>query len=193
MLILKRIRYNAPVVLTFALLSLAAVLLGYLTGGKSNALLFSVYRAPLSDPLAYPRLILYVLGHSGWEHYISNMTYFLLLGPMLEEKYGSRSLLLMMLVTALVTGLLFILLCPGAALLGASGIVFMMIVLSSLSSYGKGEIPLTLILVLALFVGQEVYRGVVTADNVSQMAHIAGGLAGGGMGMLLNRRRRDGK
>ena len=45
------IQYNSPVVLTFSLLSLGALLLGELTGGASTGLLFCVYRSPLTDPL----------------------------------------------------------------------------------------------------------------------------------------------
>lgn len=41
-----RIQYNAPVVLTFSLLSLAALLLGMATGERSTWLLFCVYRSP---------------------------------------------------------------------------------------------------------------------------------------------------
>ncbi len=186
---MKRIRYNSPVVLTFALLSLGALLLGFATGGTSTSLLFSVYRSSPTNPLTYLRLFGHVLGHAGWAHYISNMTYILLLGPMLEEKYGSRPLLLMICVTALTTGLVFIALFPGQALLGASGVVFMMIVLSSLSSFGQGEIPLTLILVVVLFLGQEIVSGVTTADNISQLTHVVGGLVGGLMGLYFHRRQ----
>jgi GlpG protein len=190
MSILNRIRYNSPVVLTFVLVSFGALMANFVTDGASNVLLFSVYDTPGTDPLAVVRLFTHVLGHTGWNHYLNNMIYFLLLGPMIEEKYGSRNLLLMMAVTALVTGLLFTTLFPTSALLGASGIVFMMIVLSSLSSYGEGEIPLTALLVLAVFLGQEIYNGMFTADNVSQLTHIAGGLVGCVMGVILNRKRR---
>ena len=46
-----RVQYNAPVVLTFAFLSLAVLALDRLTGGVSTLRLFCVYRAPLTDPL----------------------------------------------------------------------------------------------------------------------------------------------
>ena len=80
----------------------------------------------------------------------------LVVGPPLEEKYGSRRLLVCIAITALVSGLVQFLLFPGAALLGASGIVFMMIVLSSLAGMREGAIPLTLILVVILYLGGEV-------------------------------------
>ena len=43
------IRFNAPVILTFALLSLLALLLGNWTNGAATHQYFSVYRASLSD------------------------------------------------------------------------------------------------------------------------------------------------
>lgn len=45
------IRFNAPVILTFALLSLLALLLGNWTGGTATTQFFSVYRSSLADPL----------------------------------------------------------------------------------------------------------------------------------------------
>ena len=67
------IRFNAPVVLSFAILSLLVLVLDSATGGASTARLFCVYRAPLTDPLTYVRFFTHVLGHSGYSHYMSNM------------------------------------------------------------------------------------------------------------------------
>ena len=62
-----------------------------------------------------------------------NMMFFLLLGPGIEEKYGSKNTLIMIAVTALITGLVNYLFFPRAMLLGASGIVFCFIILSSMT------------------------------------------------------------
>ena len=181
-----RIQYNAPVVLTFSLLSLAALLLGMATGERSTWLLFCVYRSPLTDPLTYVRLFGHVLGHAGYGHFMGNML-LLVVGPPLEEKYGSRRLLVCIAITALVSGLVQVLLFPGAALLGASGIVFMMIVLSSLAGMREGAIPLTLILVVILYLGGEVVDAVAAQDSVSQLTHIVGGLCGAALGFAMSR------
>lgn len=106
------IRFNAPVVLSFAILSLLVLVLDSATGGASTARLFCVYRAPLTDPLTYVRFFTHVLGHSGYSHYMSNMLLLLLVGPGLEEKYGSRNLLATIAVTAFATGLVQFLLFP---------------------------------------------------------------------------------
>lgn len=182
-----RIQYNAPVVLTFALVSLAVLGLDFLTGGWSTTRFFCVYRASLSDPLTYVRMVGHVLGHGSYAHYLGNMMLLLVVGPPLEEKYGSKKLLFCIAVTAVVSGLVQFFLFPGTALLGASGIVFMMIVLSSLSGMKNGRIPLTLILVLAFYLGNEVLDAVTLQDNVSQLTHIVGGLCGAGLGFQIRK------
>ena len=182
-----RLQYNSPVVLTFALAALAALLLGKFTGGWTTTKLFSVYRSSLTDLYTYPRFVLHVLGHGSYAHYIGNMMMILVVGPPLEERYGSRPLFWAIFLTALVSGMVHWLFFPGTALMGASGIVFMMIVMSSLAGMREGCIPLTLILVLALYVGGEVVNGVTLADNVSQLTHIIGGLCGAFLGISLRR------
>ena len=184
------IRFNAPVVLSFAIISLLVLVLDSVTGGASTARLFCVYRAPLTDPLTYVRFFTHVLGHSGYSHYMGNMLLLLLVGPGLEEKYGSRRLLGCVVLTALISGLVQFLLFPGSALLGASGIVFMMIVLSSLAGMREGEVPLTLVLVVLLYLGGEVVDAATARDSVSQLTHIVGGLCGAGLGFAMGRGRR---
>ncbi|MBR4702342.1 MAG: rhomboid family intramembrane serine protease [Oscillospiraceae bacterium] len=183
-----KLQYNSPVVLSFTALSLLALLLNALTGGWSNRTLFSVYRASLLSPLTWLRLFTHVLGHSGYAHFIGNMLLFLVVGPPMEEKYGSRRLLIAILITAAVTGVVEMAFFPGRALLGASGVVFMLILLSSLSGMGSGAIPLTLILVAVLYLGQELVHMLSLRDNVSQLAHLLGGLCGAGIGFAFRKR-----
>ncbi len=187
---LKRITYNSPVVLTFAFLSLAVLILGTLTGGKLTSMLFCVYRAPLSDPLTYPRFFLHVLGHSNISHYMGNILMLLVVGPPLEEKFGSKSLLMAIAITALISGVVQFVFFPHTALLGASGIVFMMIVMLSMTGAEHGRIPLTMILVVILYIGSEVIQGIFVEDNVSQITHIIGGACGAVIGFFLYRKRR---
>ena len=183
------IRFNAPVILGFALLSLLTLLLGKITDGATTYRYFSVYRASLSDPLTYVRFFSHVLGHANYEHYMGNMLLLLLVGPGIEEKYGHKTTALCIALTALVTGLVQFIFFPHTALLGASGIVFMMIVLSSFTEMGKEGIPVTLILVVIFYLGGEVTDGLTSADNVSQLTHIIGGLCGLIYGFSIKKRR----
>ena len=179
------IDYNAPVTLTFALICLVVLGIGYYTGNRSTRMLFMTYNTSFLNPLLYVRLFTYVLGHANWAHFIGNMSYILILGPMIEEKYGSKNLLKMILITAVIGGILNNLLFPNVALCGASGIVFMMIILASATSFEKGQIPLTLILVLVIYLGGEIYDALYASDNISQLAHIAGGVCGAAFGLYL--------
>ena len=184
------IRFNAPVVLTFALLALLATFLGLWSDGSLTALAFSVYRSPWSDPLTYLRFFTHVLGHSDYSHYMGNMLLLLLVGPNVEEKYGHKTTFWCILITALVTGLVQFLFFPGTMLLGASGVVFMMIVLSSFTESKRDGIPITLILVVIFYLGGEIVDGLFTADNISQLTHIIGGVLGLIFGFTIKGRRR---
>ena len=184
------IRFNAPVLLTFALLSLIALLLGSWTNGAATTQYFSVYRSSLADPLTYVRFFGHVLGHADYEHYMSNMLLILLVGPGLEEKYGSGTMVWTIALTALITGLVHFVFFPNTVLLGASGVVFMMIVLSSFTAMRRGEIPVTLILVVIFYLGGEIMDGLFKQDSISQITHIVGGLCGLVFGFTIRRGRR---
>jgi membrane associated rhomboid family serine protease len=182
---MKRLQYNSPVVLTFALISLLSLGLGYLTKDISTRLLFSTYRSSLLNPLTYLRAFGHVLGHANWSHYSGNMIYILLLGPMLEEKYGSQNLIEMICITAVVTAIANAIFFPNVMLLGASGIVYMMIILSSQAGLKEGRIPLTLILACVVYIGGEITSGLFTQDNIAHFAHVIGGVCGGAFGFVL--------
>ncbi|MBN2053748.1 rhomboid family intramembrane serine protease [bacterium] len=178
-----QVRYNSPVVLTITLIALAVLIADKLTGGRLSPAFFAVYPTfTFTSPLSYFRLVSHVFGHAGWTHLVGNFTFILLIGPILEEKYGAFALLEMIFVTALITGLLNVLLFP-TALMGASGIVFMFILLSSFTNFKVGEIPLTFILIAALFLVKEFLQA-FNADSISQFAHILGGLCGAGFGFF---------
>jgi len=186
---IKKIQYNSPVILTYALLSLIICGVNYLTKDFPNHMFFSVYRSSFADPLTYVRLIGHVFGHVNIYHYFSNFMIILLVGPMLEEKYGSARVLIMMLITAALTGLIFLLISGSAALLGASGIAFMLILLSSFTNFKRGRIPLTLVLVIIAYIGNEVYQGFTDTNNISHLTHIIGGLCGAVAGYFINYKR----
>ena len=185
-----KLSYNAPVALTFALLSLIALILNIITNGWTNYHLFSVYNAPLSDPLTWVRFLGHVLGHSGYAHFIGNIVLILVLGPNLEDRFGSWNLLWAILVTAVISGVVHFIFFPGTMLLGASGIVFMMILLSSFGGVRNGVIPITLILVAVCYLGGELWDAIFVSDNVSQLTHIIGGLCGTVLGFALSGKKK---
>lgn len=169
--------YNAPVVLTFAL----CAFLVHLANAWSGGVLSPAYFAALPDFdyasfWSWFRLVSHALGHKDMAHLASNFAVILLIGPILEEKYGSRALLVMILATSLVTGVLNTLFF-NTGLMGASGVVFMMILLGSFANHKAGEIPLTFLLVVGIYLAGEV-TAAFREDEVSQFAHVLGGLCG---------------
>lgn len=182
-----KITFNAPVVLSFIMIAFVATLLGEISGGRITQSFFMTYHSSLKSFMTYPRFFTHVFGHNGWSHFLGNASYILLLGPMLEEKHGSAELLEIIGITALVTGLVNYCFFWNVALCGASGVVFALIILASFTGFKEGEIPLTFILVAAIYLGQQVFDAVAVVDNVSNMAHIVGGLVGAVVGYSLNK------
>lgn len=183
-----KIKYNSPVVLTFVLTCLGATILGVISGGALTQLLFATYRASAANPLTYLRLVTHVVGHAGLDHFFGNATLLLLLGPMLEEKYGRSTLICAILATALVTGLVNTIFFPHVALCGASGVVFAFILLASFTEFKEGDIPLTFILIAVIYLGQQLISGLFVPDNISNMAHIVGGIVGALFGYFINKK-----
>ena len=177
---------NAPITLLFVGICLLALLLDYMTDGASTVQVFSTYGSSWITPMTYVRLIGHIFGHGGIEHLTSNMLYILLLGPILEEKYHDK-LITVILTTAIVTGVVHNIIQPHVMLLGASGVVFAFILLASVTGRERG-IPITLILAAVMWLGQEIYQGIVSSDNVSQVTHIIGGLSGAILGMCYKRK-----
>ncbi|MFP4384048.1 MAG: rhomboid family intramembrane serine protease [Spirochaetia bacterium] len=182
-----KIRYNAPVTLTFALA--AAVIL--LIDQAAESFIISTFAVPgksgfeFSNFSDYLRILLHPLGHADWTHLLSNFAFILLLGPILEEKYGSLRVLVMMIITAFVTGILNALFFPHG-LMGASGIVFMMILLISFTNIRQGEIPITFILIVLIYLAREIINS-VQENTISEFAHIMGGICGSLFGFTAPR------
>lgn len=187
-----RISYNSPVILTFCILCLLIFVLDTYAFPKLN-LIQNVFTVPGNSKSVNPfnfksvfdyfKLFTHVLGHADWNHLIGNLSFILLAGPLLEERYGSPMITVMILVTAFVTGVLNVCLIPNA-LLGSSGIAFMLIILASFTSISKSEIPLSFILVFILFLGSEIFLR-KEDSGISVLAHVAGGLCGSMFGFLV--------
>ena len=180
-----KIKYNAPVILTYAILSMGVL---FLSGhGMFSRYLSSPGQLSFFNPWFYFRLVSYITAHANWSHLIGNFMIILLVGPLLEEKYGSGTLLEMIIITAVTTALLNALLFSNS-LIGGSGVAFMLILLSSFSNIRAREIPLTFIIIATLYIGSEVIS-TLKVDKISQFSHLAGGFIGAGYGFLRSGRR----
>lgn len=181
-----KVSFNSPVVLSFVILCFITLVINFVTRGVANKFIFSIYRSSITDPMTYARTLFHVVGHQDFSHLFGNITLLLLIGPLLEEKYGAKCILAIIILTALVTGILHLIFFPGKALLGASGVVFAFIILSSITSIENGSIPLTFILIVIIYIGKEVYSGIFIKDSISNFTHIVGGFVGAFCGYFLN-------
>ena len=100
----------------------------------------------------------------------------------------SASIVLRWPIRCFLSGILQCVPFPSSALLGASGIVFMLIMLSSLAGSRNGGIPITLILVGALYLSQQVYDIFFEQDNVANFMHIVGDACGTVFGFAVRRK-----
>ena len=171
-----KIHYNSPVILTYALISVSVLVLSSVLGMGFKSLFILNGNFQFGSPVDYFRLFSNVAGHANWSHLLGNFSLILIVGPNLEEKYGGSKLLSMIGITAFVSAVLNIVLFK-ENVLGASGIAFMLILLSSFSSFKKGAIPLTFVLVFGLYIGREIMNS-FEPDHVSQFSHIIGGICG---------------
>lgn len=185
-----RIKYNAPVILTFALICAIVLGISQFDNYQMAASWFVTRRGPLDSFHTYITMFTYVLGHASVEHFMGNIMLLLLTGPVVEEKYGSKNTLIIILVTAVLTAIANMIVTD-KGLIGCSGVVFAFIILCSMTSFSRGEIPLTMILVVVFYIGQEIMAGVLNQDDVSQMAHILGGVAGASFGFFLENGNRS--
>ena len=170
--------YNYLVILSFFFISLMVLIFNKITKGKANKMLFSSGRGNIINPFTYIRMFTHVLGHSNFNHFRNNFLYILLIGPMIEEKYGSYNLIIMILITSFVTALVNIICSKKTIILGSSGITYMMILLSSLVNIESGKVPITLILIFLFYIVGEIRDGINKRDKVSHMSHIVGSICG---------------
>ena len=182
--ILNYFDYNSFVTLTFFFASFIVLILHYITECWSTTHIFSTERASLFNPLTYIRLFLHELGHVDFNHFSSNFLKILLLGPMIEEKYGSINFLIMILITAFITGIVNFIIGK-YRLCGASNISFMLIVLSSIVNINEHKIPLTLVLIILFYIVEEI-KNVITRkkDGISHIGHLTGAICGGILGFI---------
>lgn len=169
--------YNSVVIISYFVICLIILILNYITKDNLNRFLM-LKRGPIINPMTYIRLFTSSCCHEGWSHFKNNFLIILIVGPMLEEKYGSIALLKMMLITCICTGIIHLVISKRPAI-GASNITFMFIALSSVVNISEGKVPITLLLVFLFYVVDEIIKAITRSkDNIGHDAHIMGAICG---------------
>lgn len=167
---------NSKVILFYFFISFLLLILNNLTNKKINKC-FSSGRNNVFNIMTYVSMVTHIFCHSNYNHFKNNFLYILLIGPMIEEKYGSIKLIKMIIITSIITSLINIIISK-KKIMGASGIVYMLILLSSLVNIETGKIPITLIFIFFFYIVTEIKDGLFKRDNISHLSHIIGAITG---------------
>lgn len=127
-------------------------------------------------------LVTYMFLHGGMWHILFNMLGLYFFGPRLEEELGGRDFLLLYFISGL-AGAVFSFLTPNAAIIGASGAVYG--VLMGFAFFWPreriliwGVIPVEARWLVIIMTGLSLFGGFSGGDSVAHFAHL-GGFAGG--------------
>ena len=167
---MQSVQIDSPLILFFSATCVAPHAYGSVLGGEHwtrNKLgVWPWTHFATSDPRQYPQFLMHVLGHVSWEHLNGNLVNLLLVGPACEREYGSFNLLKIILWTAIFSAFSHMAFGPhNGVQLGASGVVFSLILLSSLVAAQEGRIPLTFVCQVVVWCWTEIGAALFAADR----------------------------
>lgn len=176
--------FDSPVTISFSLLSVLLFVLNCLPikGTPDIKILSSPTTSAGPIPFmatqisSYLRLFLYAFGSQNFVGLLSNLLFLLMLGPVMEERYGSLVIGIMMAVSVLFSGVLNTCFCE-TSLQGCMPIIFMMIFLNSFMSFSKKKIPVSFFVIFVFYIVREV-SGKTFSEIVGLIICITGGLCG---------------
>ena len=129
-------------------------------------------------PSMWFRTFSHIFGHQDFGHIFNNAMLLLVIGPACEAAYGSAAILKFVLISAVTSSIVTVVFAGSQGCsMGASGVVFMLVLLSSLTKKRAGMLPLTLLLVAPLKLWGEVCD-MGSNDGVSHLGHLSGGVLG---------------
>ena len=192
--------FDSPVVLVFSVVSAVIFISDLILKLNLSEKIFecpgakSVPAFDFKSALSYVKLVIYPFGGENSTSFFLNIGFILLLGPVLEERYGSIMLALMIFITSLVGGVLTA--CVSTfGISGCGGIVFMMIILSVLSVFIKKQLPVSWIFIFALYLAFSLFSGkkisgfmLFMQNNVPVFIQLASGFCGGFFGFFVSPR-----
>lgn len=177
------ITFKSPITLTIVAGSLIATLIPDTT---TYLALHPAGTSSWLNPFFYAGIFGHIFAHSGLAHWANNMALILLLAPALEKRYGSLKFISAMGALVFLIGVTesFVLIFTQNTLIGASDLVFALILMTTFTESRKGEIPITSILVAILWGIHEV-GGLITKDSIANSAHLVGAVWGFVWGLWL--------
>ena len=195
--------FDSPVVLVFSVVSAVIFISDLILKLNLSEKIFecpgakSVPAFDFKSALSYVKLVIYPFGGENSTSFFLNIGFILLLGPVLEERYGSIMLALMIFITSLVGGVLTA--CVSMfGISGCGGIVFMMIILSVLSVFIKKQLPVSWIFIFTLYLAFSLFSGKKISgfmpfmqNNVPVFIQLASGICGSLFGFFVCPKKRS--
>ncbi len=181
--------FNSPVIVISALLSIVVLILHNSVVPNLIEIACSSNTAPLTEhafnpinPLHYIRLFTLIFGHYTMQSLCLNLVIILLLGPRVEERFGSVLVMVMFAITSFVTGILSALFLQNP-ICGLDGIAMLLVILTLFECANLKEISFNyLILLVLLFVNSIVLS--VQQNYYGILLHYLGSLCAGSFGFL---------
>ncbi|KAL3906388.1 MAG: hypothetical protein SGILL_009289 [Bacillariaceae sp.] len=177
--VMRHLTVEAPVVVSFCLLCITIHILNLTV---MRGISFQMGVDSEMDPwnlLQYVRFFTHILAHESIAHLKGNMTNLLLVGPSAEASFGHKVILQVIVTVAVSSAFTHLIVGRyNSRQLGASGVVFAMILLNSLVSAKSGKIPVSFVLTSVLYLGDEAWKLFFSNDRISHSAHLAGGIVG---------------
>ncbi len=182
------ITFEAPITLLFSLTCIIIFLVqfslpphfvqNYLSvGGNATSTTPFNYTSAID----YTSIFLHVFAHTSWTMLAINMFSLLFLGPEIEKSYGKALYILMIVITAFVSGVLCTLFV-NTQLLGAQGITILLFVLTLLSHAKTKTIPFNLILLFLLYLFFIIFE--TNADSSEKIVPFIGALCASLFGFI---------
>jgi GlpG protein len=177
--ILRHLTVEAPVIVAYCLLCITIHILNLTV---LRGISFQMGVDSEMDPwnlLQYIRFLTHILAHDSIGHLKGNMTNLLLVGPAAEASFGHRVIVQVIVTVAISSAMTHLIVGRyNSRQLGATGVVFAMILLNSLVSAKSGKIPVSFVLTSVLWLGDEAWKLFFSNDGISHSAHLTGGLIG---------------
>lgn len=182
----KGLSFNCPLTLAFVIIAFF-VHLSYQTSFSREVQSIFVLHGNFdwNDIRDLLSLFLYIFSDDGrWSNISYSMMLIVLIGPIVEERIGTLQLAIAVTVTAIITGIVYVLLFNHNTY-GPTCIAYLLIFLASFVNVRKGEIPMSFILVLVvvIFIGAEKW----IQDFRGAFHMISGSLLGWGWATMVRR------
>ena len=187
--VLSRLVVNTPVVLLYVTLCVIVYPIVHYLNLEHQLTVHSGWNP--NSIQCHTAMLTHMITHRRFADVRENLTALLLVGPSVERSLGSLHLLWLMLVVALgsATAHMLVVGHDGPALQGASAIVLACILMHSMESANKGQIPVSFFLTAILFLGDDIYHLVYKQRDLrTPLVLWTGAVVGAVMGWTVLRR-----